>query len=149
MRVASIGGGPGNDAVGFVVYNRQQPRPQALPTRVDVTVFDFCAEWEPIVRSVGAALAATDDAFPHLEPHLEISARDTSWFREAPNIKQADADQADTPSRLLDIGFDFRLADLTAPAFSSVNAALLAAVPRTSIFLFSNVWGSQRYRMGL
>jgi hypothetical protein len=137
VRVASIGGGPGNDAVGYVLYNRQQPRPGGLlpPTRIDVTVFDFCPEWEPIVRSVGTALAATGHA---ASQYLGGNASDQSWFREA-SQRNASAAGGALSTSLLDVRFDFRLADLTAHTSSAVNTSLLQAVPDTDVFLFSNV----------
>ena len=72
IRIASLGGGPGNDALGCLLFASlcvtnptkgansvaspvQASRPKHL-RRLQVTVYDFCRDWEEIVRQVGAAL---------------------------------------------------------------------------------------------
>ena len=58
-RVASIGGGPGNDAAGFLVFNALALRRR----RVHATVYDFAGGWAPLVARVGAACRAAGAAF--------------------------------------------------------------------------------------
>ncbi len=72
IRIASLGGGPGNDALGFLLFAvlcgtsaSKAPVVGAAKTthpdfhrRLKVTVYDFCRGWEDIVKQVGAALPA-------------------------------------------------------------------------------------------
>ena len=130
VRVASIGGGPGNDATGFVVYTQQQPASHSLPTptHIDITVFDFCASWAPIVHSVSNALKAYESL------HTQTNAGRIGRDEARPNKISSDAGTAKAKVTL-----DFQLADLKADKSSTINEALLEAVPRTDVFLFSNV----------
>jgi len=49
VRVASLGGGPGNDACGFLAYNALHN----VAERVAATVFDFSEAWEPLCKAIG------------------------------------------------------------------------------------------------
>ena len=109
VRVASIGGGPGNDAVGLLVYHKQQPEIRMIGPRINLDVYDFCAEWEPIVRSVGNAFKCGNDQ------------------------------QSSSSFDKIDVRFDFNLADLITHTSDPINKRLLVAAPETDVFIFSNV----------
>ena len=63
LHVASVGGGPANDACGFLVFSALQPW---VAAGIKLTVYDFTEVWEPIVHSIAGCdevsnLGATDN----------------------------------------------------------------------------------------
>jgi len=141
--VASVGGGPGNDAVGFAVFNGLSAAPFAA---VDMVVYDFCDAWRPLVEQVGAALGS-----PDANPEEEVARRkivghvaEESAQLGNGSSKRYGADRI--ASATVELSLRFSLADLTASASAEVNAPLLDAAAATDLFLFcyvcheSNAW---------
>lgn len=122
VRVASIGGGPANDAIGFVVFNSLQERPFA---NVEVVVHDFCPAWGGIVETIATALShARDDA-----------RREGARQRVLCNATTAPCDHV----AQVDVALSFSLADLTAHPQDEVNSRLVTCAPATDVFLFCYV----------
>jgi hypothetical protein len=69
-RIASLGGGPGCDAAGALLFNALAVRAE----EVQVTVLDFCAAWKPVVEAVGQWLQ-----LPHNLPEvMQLPAKITA-----------------------------------------------------------------------
>ena len=113
LRVASVGGGPGNDAYGAMLFAALMRGKQHQRCwwwdRVAATVFDFSTSWRPFCEAAGSAAAVRASA----EALLPLVAPDfTLRFQEA---------------------------NLRAPVGAPVNAALLQAAADTDLYLFSHV----------
>ena len=69
IRIASLGGGPGNDAVGcllFAALCASTPLEDGIQPRcLALTVYDFCPGWEEVVKQVAAAMPAVMPAVMH------------------------------------------------------------------------------------
>jgi hypothetical protein len=128
LRVASIGGGPGNDAVGFLLFNALALR----APRCEATVYDFADSWRPICGAVHAALCSS----PAAALVSEDTALPATALAGANASEGADVPSETTPRKL---SLRFSLCDLQAPAEAPSNAALLAAAAsgESRVFLFS------------
>lgn len=115
LKVASIGGGPGNDAFGAFVFAALCPGQPFR--RVEATVYDFSLRWQPLCE-------ATADA------------------SVLQNVAQLLA-QGQTP--LLDLALSFRLCDLRRDGSAEVNQHVMEsayaadAAHAVDVFLFSHV----------
>ena len=69
VRVASVGGGPGNDMAGFLIFNHLLLR----AGRVDATVYDFSPSWQPLVE---AGIAAVGNDASALASILDAAVSD-------------------------------------------------------------------------
>jgi hypothetical protein len=115
LRVTSIGGGPGNDAVGFAVFNAMQIRHR----RVRLEVYDFAACWQPMCESIAGALCSGSAAFTQAANAHERS--NSSASGQSPQSEEEAAD----------ISMVFALADLKEPPDSEVNTQLMNSCPGT------------------
>lgn len=57
LRVACIGGGPGNDAAGFAVFNHVVLKAH----KVELCVYDFSPKWQSVCETLGEILASKDE----------------------------------------------------------------------------------------
>ncbi|CAK0873570.1 unnamed protein product [Prorocentrum cordatum] len=116
LRVASVGGGPGNDAYGTFVFATLLRR----WCKVEAAVFDFSSAWQPLCDAIAEPSVLADCA---LLLAGEINDR-----------------AGDQESRVpCEYTLGFHLADLRAPASAAVNEKLLEAAPDMDLFLFSFV----------
>jgi hypothetical protein len=118
VRVLSIGGGPGNDLAGFLVFNSLV----LGATSVDATVFDFSLSWKEIVDDGIGCFSNLNDTT-------------LTSFKSATSTTVALSDSNVVPS----IKINFSLADLRAPIKDPVNEQLINAAPNADYFLFSYV----------
>ena len=134
LQVASVGGGPANDACGSFIFASLLGSSLA---RVEATVFDFTSVWEPFCERIAdvallgnlAAMLA-DAAAPEPEPEPEQGQG-----------KQAKAEPQPAQHRQnQQFALSFALADLRAPPSAAINDTLLRShTPTTDLFLFSHV----------
>ena len=130
VRVLSIGGGPGNDLAGFLVFNALVRR----ATSVHATVYDFSSSWQEIVEE-GVACFSDSELAAADPPTVALvdSRNDSSDSRNA-------APTAVAPAVIVPaIAINFALADLRAPIEEPVNQDVLQAAPEADFFLFSYV----------
>jgi len=130
VRVLSIGGGPGNDLAGFLVFNALVRR----ATSVHATVYDFSSSWQEIVEE-GVACFSDSELAAADPPTVALvdSRNDSSDSRNAAHTAVAPA--VIVPA----IAINFALADLRAPIEEPVNQDVLQAAPEADFFLFSYV----------
>jgi len=115
LRVVSIGCGPGNDALGSVIWAAHQP--SILDVHVDA--FDFVAGWRGVVEAAAGALSAM-----HSEPEQE-------------RLRQALLAPGLGTSRVLGVSINFGLGDLRAPA--SEGGSVLEAVRKANVVMLMYV----------
>ena len=113
LKVASVGGGPANDACGSFLFASLVPG--SCWNRVEATVFDFTPVWGPFCeRIAGTALLS------------EMAA----VLTDGPGPEQSE----------LEFALSFALTDLRAPPSAAINQTLLLShTPIADLFLFSHV----------
>ena len=132
LHLASIGGGPGNDAYGAFAFACLSPR---LPRwrRIEATVYDVCSVWQPVCEAIGEAAVLQHAAFllsgvDAQGGAVHVAATHDGAHDSAPTLR-----------------LSFAFADLRAAPAAAVNQELLEATVRdgpllgTSLFLFSHV----------
>lgn len=123
IRIASLGGGPGNDAVGCLLFaalcasdKRVETCSEETPGKLrqlEVTVYDFCPGWAGIVKQVAAALPAV--------MHTIVDG-DGAISSAAPPLQHS---------------LEFALCDLQLPPSSTVNSAVMCSAAELDLVVCS------------
>ena len=117
VRVSSVGGGPGNDAVGYLLFSALVAADTA-PPQTAVTVYDFCPEWGETVDAVAAAL-------PSALGGIAIEDDETAAHSSGEVAKGGE----------MRLGFE--LCDLRQPPSAAVNGRVVAAAPGVDLTICS------------
>ena len=117
VRVSSVGGGPGNDAVGYLLFSALVAADRA-PPQTAVTVYDFCPEWGETVDAVAAALPAALGG-------IAIEDDETAAHSSGEVAKGGE----------MRLGFE--LCDLRQPPSAAVNGRVVAAAPGVDLTICS------------
>ena len=114
VRVSSVGGGPGNDAVGYLLFSALVAADRA-PPQTAVTVYDFCPEWGETVDAVAAALPAALGG---------IAIEDDETAAHSTGVRG-------------EMRLGFELCDLRQPPSAAVNGRVVAAAPGVDLTICS------------